>query len=94
MSAPKLRVVPDPRYWTDAQVAARLNMSVNYFSTHKAQLYRAGMPQPDELFGGKTDAKALEAWCDRRAGLIDAIGRSSEPDPFAERIEGRRHGHA
>ena len=94
MSAPKAKFTPKPRYWTDAQVAARLNMSVSYFSEHKLQLYRAGMPQPDELFGGKTDAKALEAWCNRRSGLIDAINRASDPDPFAERVQGQRHGYA
>lgn len=94
MTAAKAKHTPDPRYWTDVQVAARLNMSVSYFASQKLSLYRAGMPQPDGLFGGKTDAKALEAWCDRRAGLIDALGQSSEPDPFAERIEGRRHGYA
>lgn len=60
MSTPKPKFTPKPRYWTDAQVAARLNMSVSYFSEHKLRLYRAGMPQPDELFGGKTDAKALD----------------------------------
>lgn len=94
MTAAKPKYAPEPRCWTSIQVCERLGCSLSWFAANRARLYRAGMPQPDELLGGKTDAKALEAWLDRRAGLIDALGASSDPDPFAERAQGRSHGHA
>jgi hypothetical protein len=86
MGAPKPRTIPEPRLLTDVQVAARLNCSCSWLSANKLNLYRAGMPKPDQLLGGKTDAKALEAWLDRRSGLIDDRGDPSEPDISAERV--------
>lgn len=88
MPAAKKKYRPKPRYWSDAQVAARLNMSANYFSQHKTRFYKAGMPMPDALMRG-TDSKALELWCDARSNLIDPTKVSGgQFDRSLQRVEG------
>lgn len=83
---PKPRV--PARYWTDAQVCDRLQCSRAWFRDHREVLYKAGMPRPDPLVGGKTDKKALEAWADRRSGLVAQLppGGAGSPDMASERV--------
>mgnify|MGYP003655150724 FL=1 len=69
MSTVKFKPVPEPRGWTQAQVAARLGRSSSWLRKNKDALYRNGMPRPDPLLGNATDSKALEAWMDHRSGL-------------------------
>lgn len=92
MPAAKPKYMPDPRGWTQEQVAARLNVSVGWLLENRENLYRAGMPRPDAGMANRTDSKALEAWMDRRSGLIDWNAGTSDADPFAERIRGSVHG--
>lgn len=90
MTAAKPKFRPEPRGWTDLQVAAYLNMSATYFSDRKADLYAAGMPKPDELLGKKTDADALKLWLDKRSGLVDARLESGPKSiELIERIKAR-----
>ena len=88
MPAAKPKFTPEPGFWNDTQIAARLGKSLTWLEKNRENLYRAGMPRPDPLIGG-TDAEAFELWRRRRAGIIDQRGHSSEPDPFAERISGK-----
>lgn len=93
MTAPKVKFLPKPRHWTDVQIAAHLGMSQSYFSETRENLYAAGMPRPDPLFGNKTDSKALRLWEDRRAGLIDRMSGTSDTQPrdiALERVSGNR----
>lgn len=86
MKRPKPRI--PARYLTDEQVRQRLNCSRKWFKDNKKALYMAGMPQPDPLVGGKTDRKALEAWADRRSGLVAQLPRpeAGSADPASERV--------
>lgn len=93
MTAPKQKFIPKPREWTDAQVAARLNMGMSDFEKKRDTLYMAGMPRPDPLFGNKTDSKALEHWLDMRSRLVDPKAASNENPPdlsleMARRVHG------
>lgn len=92
MPAPKQKFTPKPRYWTDTQVAARLNVSVNYFCANKKKYYEADMPQPDRLMGG-TDSVALEHWCNVRSGLVDRFSKDAgQSDLALQRVRERAHG--
>jgi hypothetical protein len=68
MTAPKPRYTPDPRYWNEFQVAARLDKGLQWFQRHKATLEAEGFPRKDSLLGG-WDSKAIEMWMDERSGL-------------------------
>lgn len=69
MGVAKVKFMPEPRGWTQVQVCARLGLSLSRFQEVKKQLKDEGMPQPDPITG-RTDANALEAWMDRRSGLV------------------------
>jgi len=88
MAVAKPKYIPEPREWSDAQVAARLNMSLTYFHDHRAELVAAGMPDRDALLAGRTDSKALELWLDGRSG----IGLATNDDEAAalRALRGRR----
>lgn len=95
MSAAKPKYLPKPRYWTDTQVAARLNCSISHFAKKKEKFYLDGMPKPDPLHDNKTDSKALERWCDRRSGLIVSVTGNVEVegvDRALERVRSHHHG--
>jgi hypothetical protein len=85
---PRSKFMPEPRGWTQEQVAARLGVSVGWLAQNRKTLARLGMPQPDPMLCGRTDSKALETWMDRRAGLVDWGADKSDHDPFAERLAG------
>lgn len=79
MGRPKPKFTPEPRIWSDFQVATRLGRSEEWLRQHRDKLL--GFPPVDNELGG-TDADAIEAWLDVRAGLIDT---SAQPNPWDER---------
>ena len=90
MSRPKPTFTPDPRAWTEYQVAARLNLSEGTFKRRRAELEETGFPRYDELLGG-TDSKAIEAWLDTRSGIGgDPLSQATEAALTA--VRGRNAG--
>lgn len=65
--AAKPKFIPDPRYWTEYQLACRLNKSVQWLRQHRERLEGQGLPKPDPDFG--YDSEAVERWLDLRSGL-------------------------
>jgi transcriptional regulator with XRE-family HTH domain len=88
MSA-KPKFMPEPRGWTQEQVATRLGVSLSWFSENRETLYSAGLPRADKLTG-RTDSKAVERWMDLRSGLIDQLaGAAPDFDPVLARVRER-----
>jgi|GEM_PF-6769964 len=66
MTAKKLPgFVPDPRYWTDWQLACRLGCTPQ--TMHRKVGKLDGFPKKDPEFGW--DSIAIEAYFNRRSGL-------------------------
>lgn len=91
----KPKYTPEPRGWTQVQVAARLGVSMSWFSEKKIELQRAGMPQPDPITG-RTDGDAVNAWMDQRSPLLADKGKSAPQSTIAqdrvrERMRGTTH---
>jgi hypothetical protein len=59
------KFVPDPRYWTDWQLAHRLGCTPNTMHRKIAKL--DGFPKKDPEFGW--DSIAIEIYFNRRSGL-------------------------
>lgn len=92
MSRPKPAFTPDPRAWTEYQVAVRLNWSEVTFKKRLPKLEAEGFPRVDKLLGGR-DAKAIEAWFDKRSGLgVDPLSQATEAALAA--VRGRHAGRA
>ncbi len=68
MTRPRPHFVPEPRIWSEYQVACRLGRAETWLRDNRPNLEAAGFPQTDELLGG-TDGDAVERWLDERAGL-------------------------
>ena len=83
MTRPRPRFRPEPRIWTEFQLACRLGRSEGWLRQNRARLEAEGFPPLDSLLGG-TDAAAVERWLDNRAGLE----RSSEANEWLEAIHG------
>ncbi len=66
MTRPRPQFEPEPRVWSEHQVACRLGRDVSWLSDNRPQLEAAGFPAIDDLLGG-TDADAVEKWVDDRA---------------------------
>lgn len=65
MSRPKPSYTPDPRFWNDFQIAARLGMGEEKFRKLRPDLEREhSFPRRDALLLDQTDSKAVEAWLD------------------------------
>jgi len=76
---------PQPRFWNDWQLACRLGCAVNTMKKRIAEL--DGFPQKDKHFGW--DSVAIEAWLDRRAGLIADIAEpANDTDQWETVING------
>lgn len=87
MTRPRPRFTPDPRIWSEYQIAARLNRSESWLSTNRARLEAEGFPARDDWLDG-TDSAAVELWLDTRAGLLP----ENEDAALSRRLEGMRHG--
>jgi hypothetical protein len=88
-------VLPDPRLWTEEQVAARLQIHVETLRRERGRLEGLGFPRRDPDLFSLTDAAAVEAWLDRRARLGVSSPGSGFGDPVAaagrwlEKLHGR-----
>lgn len=94
MSA-KPKYTPEPRGWTQVQVAARLGVSLSWFCEKKIELQRAGLPQPDPITG-RTDGDAVNAWMDSRSPILadrakGAAKSTLSEDRVRERMRGATH---
>ena len=70
MSRSRPKYTPEPRIWTAFQVATRLGKSETWFRGNLKKLRDEGFPEYDLLLQG-WDADAVEAWMDRRSGLMN-----------------------
>ncbi len=68
MARPRPQFVPEPRLWSEYQVACRLGRAESWLRDNRPRLEAAGFPEIDDLLGG-TDSDAIERWLDDRAGL-------------------------
>jgi len=62
--------MPEPRFLTAYQLAVYLGRSESWLAGNRARLDHLGFPHADPFFGG-TDKCAVDAWLDRRAGLLE-----------------------
>lgn len=60
---------PEPLYVTDAEIAARIGISLDDWKDVAAALEKAGLPAPEPLFRGRRYWPACKAFLDRRYGL-------------------------
>lgn len=77
MARRKPTFIPEPRIWSEHQVACRLGISQGTFRLRLPKLTEKGFPQPDDLLDG-WDAAAIEYWLDRRSGLDTGTGFQRE----------------
>ncbi len=68
MSRAKPKFCPDPRFWSQYQVAAYLGRSEQWFMDAREKLEERGFPRYDDLMSG-WDSVAIKAFFDGRAGL-------------------------
>jgi hypothetical protein len=69
MSQPKPAFTPDPRIWTQFQVACRLNRSEQWLMSNRRALEQTGFPKKIDALRG-WDSNAIEAWLDKLSGVI------------------------
>lgn len=94
MSSRKPTFRPTPRGWDTSQVCAWLGVSASWLRQNREALHRNGMPRPDPLTH-RTDAQALEAWMNRRSGLLDHTPKHpSDTDASVEAVLRHARGHA
>ncbi len=68
MTRARPQFVPEPRIWSEYQVACRLGRAETWLRNNRSRLEAAGFPGIDDFLGG-TDGDAIERWLDGRAGL-------------------------
>lgn len=78
------KFVPDPRYWTDWQLAHRLGCTPNTMHRKIAKL--DGFPKKDPDFGW--DSVAIEIYFNRRSGLTISAQNVNEPDEWDDICNG------
>ena len=67
MTRPRPQLEPEPRVWSEHQVACRFGRDESWLSDNRPTLEATGFPQIDDLLGG-TEADAVNRWLDGRAG--------------------------
>jgi hypothetical protein len=77
--APSVRFPVQPRLVPADKAARRLHVTPAEFDAKLPELLRLGFPAPCPVLGN-FDLVAIDAWCDRVAGLVGAA-----PAPAAER---------
>lgn len=70
MSRPKPPYTPEPRFLSGCQLAAYLGRSESWVCANRGRLAALGFPGRDPVLGG-WDRHAVDAWLDRRAGLLE-----------------------
>ena len=68
MTRPRPQFEPEPRIWSEHQVACRFGRGESWLRDNRPRLEAAGLPEIDEILGG-TDGDAVNRWLDERAGL-------------------------
>ena len=68
MTRPRPQFEPEPRIWSERQVACRFGRGESWLRDNRSRLEAAGLPEIDEVLGG-TDGDAVNRWLDERAGL-------------------------
>ncbi len=87
MTRARPKFTPNPRVWSDFQLACRLNKTEPWLKSNRGRLEAEGLPQRDPLLDG-TDADAVEAWLDARSGLAG----ESYDGGLGQRLEALRNG--
>ncbi len=68
MTRPRPQFEPEPRVWSEHQIACRFGRGESWLHDNRPRLEAAGFPEIDDLLGG-TDGDAVNRWLDERAGL-------------------------
>lgn len=82
MTRRKPSYTPEPRFLTAYQLAVYLNKSETWLAENRDRLKVLGFPGPDLVLGG-WDRCAVDAWLDRRAGLLEPWGDDELDDRIA-----------
>ncbi len=80
---------PEPRSWSEHQVACRFGRGESWLRDNRPRLEVVGFPQIDDLLGG-TDGDAVNHWLDIRSGITDAS--ETDDDELSRRLEDFRNG--
>ena len=72
-TASSIRFPVQPRLVPMAKAARRLHLTPAEFEAKAGDLHQYGFPTPCPVTG-HYDLKAIDAWLDRRAGLLDKFG--------------------
>ena len=89
MTRPRPQFEPEPRVWSEHQVACRFGRGDSWLRDNRPNLEAAGFPQADDLLGG-TDGDAVNHWLDMRSGMTDAS--KTDDDELSRRLEAFRDG--
>ena len=89
MTRPRPPFIPEPRIWSEYQVACRLGRAETWVRDNRPNLEATGFPQTDELLGG-TDGDAVDHWLDTRSGMTDAS--DSDDSELSRRLEAMKDG--
>ena len=80
---------PEPRIWSEHQVACRFGRGESWLRDNRLRLEAAGFPQADDLLGG-TDGDAVNRWLDMRSGMAD--DSETNDGELSRRLEDFRNG--
>lgn len=82
----EMRFHVNPRCVPEHVAARRIGLTVSAFLQLKPELRKSGFPLPDPVTGNY-DLKAIEAWLDRRSGLLQQGTRAIDAaDGFEQRL--------
>ncbi len=88
MTRPRPQFEPEPRVWSEHQVACRFGRGESWLRDNRPRLQAAGFPEVDELLGG-TDGDAIERWLDVRSGIAKDHPEE-DIDEWGEAINGEQ----
>ena len=89
MTRPRPQFEPEPRVWSERQVACRFGRGESWLRDNRALLEVAGFPQADDLLGG-TDGDAVDRWLDMRSGMAD--DSETDDSELSRRLEAMQNG--
>ncbi len=89
MTRPRPQFEPEPRVWSEHQVACRFGRGESWLRDNRRRLEAAGFPQADDLLGG-TDGDAVNRRLDTRSGMAD--DSETDDSELSHRLEAMKDG--